>query len=586
MIGVKQMSRYILTDEQNGVVSLAKEGHWLIKGAAGTGKSTVAMARAEYLTQQQDLFVPEECLVLAYNNLVTKYLRREANTNDQIESKTFHYWALDIIRNYYRNNGNTENSKTELDQMWTRDEHEETKWWKRVTKAREWIQKAILQVQSERAVHPVFDRTLEEIAAEIEFIQVDGLVDEDDYINAKRRGFANKFDKSSRELIHQIYRKYREVMVEEGFQGDINSIALELYNLYKSSNPPKYTVENIIIDECQDFTPMMLKSVACVSDNIMLLGDAAQQIYGKDGVPWKRAGINIVGRTRELKQNFRNCLEIYNFAQDIKANPLWFDEGENIPVENVNTESVRADDSSPISLNCLLSKEDEDEYIVNYISEKPQFIKSIVLIVRNHFEFRAYQNLLETNGLESCVLTKENEFPEISQGVFIATMYSVKGLEFDAVIIPAYNKLWGINSWNIEELDGAVNVSIYEAALKLFYTAITRARYQIILTCTEQLSLTFPYYSENYQMVGEESPKKVSELCSYMKKSEINVDKMLEKDVARRNIQHLIHFTAVDNLETVLQNGLHEKMNFIVDWYRLITTMNTDGKVEARSALQ
>ena len=63
------MAEIILTGEQKKVLTLPVEHPVLIKGAAGSGKTTVAIFRARHLMQTQtDLFRPTRVAVISYTN--------------------------------------------------------------------------------------------------------------------------------------------------------------------------------------------------------------------------------------------------------------------------------------------------------------------------------------------------------------------------------------------------------------------------------------------------------------------------------------------------------------------------------------
>lgn len=77
----------------------------------------------------------------------------------------------------------------------------------------------------------------------------------------------------------------------------------------------------IIVDEAQDFEPWWFKLVATMlkpeNDNLLICYDKAQKIY-LNNFTWKGCGINAVGhRTHTLKVNYRNTMEIAEFAENV-----------------------------------------------------------------------------------------------------------------------------------------------------------------------------------------------------------------------------------------------------------------------------
>lgn len=77
--------------------------------------------------------------------------------------------------------------------------------------------------------------------------------------------------------------------------------------------------DHILIDEAQDFpTPairFMVKLLREGSNSLLIVADAAQNIYSRK-FRWKDAGVNAVGRTRILRNSYRNTREILEYAHD------------------------------------------------------------------------------------------------------------------------------------------------------------------------------------------------------------------------------------------------------------------------------
>lgn len=529
-----------LTSEQKEVVALDKSGHWLVKGAAGTGKTTVAIERAAFLTSQQGFFEGSDCIILCYNNVAIQYISNEISSNKNAKSSTFHSWAMGIInqalKGEYRNMG--DDVKSQL------------------------IEEAIKKYKNENNDSTVLERPFEQIRNEIDFIQQHGITNVGDYRSVRRRGLGIKLDKSAREIIWKVYREFCQLRNRKNFQSDYESVALYLYHLYQSENPPDYKVEYVVVDECQDFSPMMLKAIACTTNNIMLLGDAAQQIYGKEGVSWKSAGINVAGRrSKELKRNFRNCLAIYNFAQSIKESPYWFDEGENIPVSSVPAVPRNLPIDPGVSIEAFDNNRKEADGIIFSIKESMKVSLSICLLLQKNREVDYYASELRKNGIDCSVLKKRGGFPDIRKGVFLTTVHSAKGLEFDIVYIPNYERNWGLISFDGEDylLQDSENSEHLETALKLLYTGVTRARYRVYLTTYRAISLTFPCHSDRYLISPGRTVEKIEELRCFMNLKANKLKQEVITEISNRQIENLIHFTSVENLEMVLQNGLTEK---------------------------
>ncbi|MBN2156059.1 MAG: AAA family ATPase [Candidatus Lokiarchaeota archaeon] len=89
----------LLDNKQKSYACALKEGHRLVFGCAGSGKTVVLIARARYLAQNNP---NSKILVLCYNRLLSQMIKNYILPNEftaQIEVKTFHAWAKHLIYN-------------------------------------------------------------------------------------------------------------------------------------------------------------------------------------------------------------------------------------------------------------------------------------------------------------------------------------------------------------------------------------------------------------------------------------------------------------------------------------------------------
>ena len=64
-----------LNPEQDRLVQLDSRGHLLIRGVAGSGKTTVALYRAKYLSENYlDMFTANKILVLTFNRTLVAFM--------------------------------------------------------------------------------------------------------------------------------------------------------------------------------------------------------------------------------------------------------------------------------------------------------------------------------------------------------------------------------------------------------------------------------------------------------------------------------------------------------------------------------
>ncbi|MGC4994172.1 hypothetical protein [Nocardia salmonicida] len=87
-----------LSKEQDRIYSLDLDGNYLVSGPPGTGKSVMALYRAQALT-----FDDREPAVLMYSKVLQQYTEQAANEMDVAGYvTTFHKWFWDFWRQHYR----------------------------------------------------------------------------------------------------------------------------------------------------------------------------------------------------------------------------------------------------------------------------------------------------------------------------------------------------------------------------------------------------------------------------------------------------------------------------------------------------
>jgi len=245
----------------------------------------------------------------------------------------------------------------------------------------------------------------------------------------------------------------------------------------------------LIVDEGQDFSPMMLKAlVKAVGEggSFTFFGDVAQQIYG-NALSWKSSGIDTK-KVWRFENNYRNPVEIAEFAQDIVKHPKWEAKGEEYikPKFEIPAAGVKP---------MLIKYKSIDE-------EKQGFARLLknrggrnVIIVKNRQFVKDFMSELRKNGVMSYEIRKEQN-SSIQDGVYVSTFHSAKGLEFDNVFIPYLNEE---DYPDLKMLDDSENKDrVFANALKLFYVAVTRARQSVIMSYSSKLTKVFPENSVNY----------------------------------------------------------------------------------------
>jgi hypothetical protein len=99
----------------------------------------------------------------------------------------------------------------------------------------------------------------------------------------------------------------------EGDQDENAAAALAVLD----AKPELRRFDHVLVDEAQDLGVVALRFTAALlkpgSDSLLVVADIAQSLYGRR-FTWKEAGINAVGRSQVLRQNYRNTQEVLTYA--------------------------------------------------------------------------------------------------------------------------------------------------------------------------------------------------------------------------------------------------------------------------------
>ena len=109
-----------LTGEQKRILTLPLQNPILIKGVAGSGKTTVAIHRAKHLIlSNNDLFSTTHIGIFSYTKSLVKYVQSilgDTTFTSKISVTTFHKWAYGFLdNNKFWANHRTLSDKNEIE---------------------------------------------------------------------------------------------------------------------------------------------------------------------------------------------------------------------------------------------------------------------------------------------------------------------------------------------------------------------------------------------------------------------------------------------------------------------------------------
>ncbi len=298
------------------------------------------------------------------------------------------------------------------------------------------------------------------------------------YVKASRTGRGTRLDRKKRMQIWKVFEAYQNLMKENQVR-DINTAMYECRLLIeKTSSETRY--KHVIVDEGQDLSAnafRLLRSIAGEEheNDIFIVGDAHQRIY-KNKAALSKCGINIRGRSSVLRINYRTTEEIRKAAFAL-LNGISFDDLDDSFDTGDRCQSL-THGSVPEIIATTNANEEFDAILtkVKGLIDGGVSAKNICVVARTHRLLDDYIAHFTSSGIR-CYEIKGNKADDRGlDGIRVATMHRVKGLEFQYVfVVAANNRIIPLVS-AIDHTDAVSEQETMTAEKCLLYVALTRAQ--------------------------------------------------------------------------------------------------------------
>lgn len=457
-----------LSPDQEKIVGMQASGALLVKGVAGSGKTTVGIYRALHLARNRGLFTSKPVLFLTYNETLAKVVEKlffeltpkseYINLKENIYASTVRDWCIQ----YLSAGEEVFNRKKAVNEL-----------------------SKIMSVRIPKDEKFDFLKKEDLISTEIaQVIKGRGIESWEEYQKIERVGRGRQLSERPRRLIWEIYCEYQQRLSELRVMDESDLVLEALRKVKLDSTFEPYP--EVVVDEAQDLPPKALELAAELaggggSFGLCLLADPSQSIYYK-GISWKDGKIQIhSSRVRTLKKNFRNTKPILEAAWALsKADPQHtLDEA----IEPDSTDRLGTkpqiyvvDDQSEQDLKCM------KELLIRYSSNNRYRLGDIAVLCRLSEKTKSVKNYLERAEIPVCHFREDN-FDVFENNVKVITINSAKGLEFPAVILMNVDE--GVIPRKMDHID---NKEDLEAALRierqLLYVGMTRAASDLCMIVT------------------------------------------------------------------------------------------------------
>ena len=418
-----------LHPEQRKLAYRDFNGPVLVLGGAGTGKTVVAMHRAKHLADQikaDPSRSGERVLLTTFTANAAKII--EANLRllcpehldawpPRIEVINLDLWVAHFLKrkNYARKVFFFGEPRERLDQLWQ-------------------------DVFADHVLPEGVSETL--VKAEwTQIAQAKGLVDQSAYLKISRTDRGTSLDRHKRAALWRIFEDYRArlILLQLAEPDDAFRDAIQIL----SAEPANLPYAAVIVDEAQDMGEQAFRLIRAIiphaaerdGKSIFIVGDAHQRIYRRRA-NLSACGINIRGRSRRLRLNYRTTQEIGAWAISI-VKGVTFDDLDG-GTDTLQDHICLSYEAGPELVECL-SEAEELSGIATWIhrlsAEEVQLADIAVLCARRADVDRV-GDALRKSGIDILVLPPSVGEETRSSGVWVTTIQRAKGLEFLAVAIP------------------------------------------------------------------------------------------------------------------------------------------------------
>ena len=446
--------RVFLHPTQRKIVKKNYSGAARVLGGAGTGKTVVAMHRAKQLATS--LRENERILFTTYTaNLasdIKENLRKICTLDElrKIDVINLDAWVAQFLREHGFSAEIAYDEKI-------------TKIWEDAV--------AMNDVSSEFPINFYEDEYNRVVVAQEAFSL-------EKYVKASRIGRGTRLDRKKRMQFWKVFESYLNIMKERQIR-DINTAMYECRMLLAKSNS-EIRYKHVIVDEGQDLSVNGLRLLRNVAgdeheNDIFIVGDSHQRIY-KNKATLSKGGINVRGRSSILRINYRTTEEIRKAAFAL-LNGISFDDLDDDFDMGDHCQSLTHGTAPQV--NRFANANEEFDYVLKEIkklTDSGVSAKNICVVARTHKLLDDYIAQFTSNRIR-CYEIKGNKADDRGfDGIRVATMHRVKGLEFQYIFIVAANKrIIPL----VSAIDCADSVSTNEritAEKCLLYVALTRAQ--------------------------------------------------------------------------------------------------------------
>ncbi len=320
--------------------------------------------------------------------------------------------------------------------------------------------------------------------------QLDSL---DTYQNVPRLGRKNRLGARQREKLWPVFVRARQLIEAQGLL-TWPSIFGNVTAHFAQRDGKPFT--HAVIDEAQDLGVPELRMLAAITPNgpdaLFFAGDLGQRIF-QEPFSWKALGVDIRGRSRALKVNYRTSHQIRQAADRLLPKIVQDVDGN----EQDRRGTVSVFNGPDPEIQIFADADREIQGVADWIKQAVAdgiAPAEIGIFVRANDQLARARAAVKAAGHTQLELSERLEQP---QGrVAIGTMHLAKGLEYKAVAVMACDDDVLPLQERIETVaDESELDEVHDTERNLFYVACTRARDRLLVSGVKPASEFFADFS-------------------------------------------------------------------------------------------
>lgn len=451
-----------LHPEQRQLVERAFNGPARVSGSAGTGKTIVALHRAVFLARKHSesrvlLATFSQTLAKALHTRLKRLLGNEPRLAERIEVQSLDALGVRLF--------NLQVGKVEVS---TRVELVDI------------LRNASQEIGGHKFTLPFL------VSEWTEVVDAWQLRSWEDYRDVNRLGRKTRLPELQRRVLWSIFELTQGRLAATG-RMTMASVFTQLSQTLKIAKQPPF--DFAVVDESQDLAVAHLRFFASLgtryADSLFFAGDLGQRIF-QQPFSWKSLGVDIRGRSRSLRINYRTSHQIRSHAdrllepevtdvdgnQETRADTVSVFNG---PQPTVVVLSNMGEEVTEVAkwLEARQKEGVQPHEMGVFVRSSEQLDRATTAATKARIPFRILDDNVET----------------MAGHLSVGTMHLAKGLEFRAVVVMACDDEVIPSQSRIEAVgDDSDLKEVYETERHLLYVACTRARDYLLVAAVEPAS--------------------------------------------------------------------------------------------------